>query len=119
MYLSAEQIAATGRSGMDTLLAFAQAQLAAFEQVSALNFDAGRAALEGGISHARAFMSVKRALDLVGLSVPIIAIKAILTASNSSGENMSKLARQAPGAAKAKIPSPAAVAKKTKKRKAG
>jgi phasin family protein len=68
MYLSAKQIAATGKSGMDTLIALAQAQFAAYEQVSALNFDAGKAALEGGISHAKALMSAKHAQDLVELS---------------------------------------------------
>jgi phasin family protein len=179
MYLSAEQIAATGQSGVDTLIAFAQAQYAAFEQVSSLNFDAGKAALEGGISRARAFMSVTRAQDLVelnaasaapafesaiaytrglnsvaaqtraevlrlfearavelnrrltkildsmtnpapvGLSLPIIAIKAILAGSNGSDDNLVKTARQAPDAAMAKVPSPAAAtAKRTKRRKA-
>jgi phasin family protein len=68
MYVSAEQIAATRKAGMDALISLAQAQFAAFEQVSALNFNTGKAVLEGGINHAKAFMSAKRAQDLVQLN---------------------------------------------------
>ena len=68
MYLSAEHIAATGKAGMDTLITVAQAQFAAFEQVSALNFNAGKAVFEDGINHAKALMSVKGAQELAELS---------------------------------------------------
>ena len=68
MYFSAEQIAATRKAGMDALMALAQAQFAAFEQISALNFNAGKAVLEGSVSHVKAFVSAKRAQDLVELN---------------------------------------------------
>jgi len=68
MYLNAEQVAATGKAGMDALNTFAQAQLATFELVSALSFNAGKAVLEDGINHAAALLSVKDARDLLELN---------------------------------------------------
>ncbi len=68
MYVSAEQIAATGKAGMDALITLGQAQFAAFEQVSVLNFNTGKVVFEDGIKHAKALMSVKGARDLVELN---------------------------------------------------
>ena len=68
MYLSAEQVAATGKAGMNVLNIFAQAQLATLELVSALNFNVGKAMLEDGIDHAAALLSVKDARELLELN---------------------------------------------------
>lgn len=68
MYISAEQVAASGRAGVDVLHKLSQAQFAAFEQVAALNLSAGKALLAGGIKHARALLAVKGARDLMQLN---------------------------------------------------
>lgn len=65
---SAEQVAATGKAGIDALNTFAQTQLAALELVSALNFNAGKAVLEDGVNHATALLSVRSARDLLELN---------------------------------------------------
>lgn len=68
MYPDTEQFVAAGKAGIDSLNTLAQIQLAALERFSKLNFNAGNAALEGGIRHARAVLAAKDAGDLAGLN---------------------------------------------------
>jgi phasin family protein len=68
MYLTPEQIAATNKAGVEAILGFAHSQFAAFERLSALNFNATKAAFDEGISHAKALLSAKDVQDVVNLN---------------------------------------------------
>ncbi len=68
MYLTPEQIVATNKAGVEAILGFAHSQFAAFERLSALNFNATKAAFDEGISHAKALLSAKDVQDFVNLN---------------------------------------------------
>jgi phasin family protein len=68
MYLTPEQIVATNKAGVEAILGFAHSQFAAFERLSALNFNATKAAFDEGISHAKALLSAKDVQDVVTLN---------------------------------------------------
>jgi phasin family protein len=68
MYLTPEQIVATNKAGVEAILGFAHSQFAAFERLSALNFNATKAAFDEGISHAKALLSAKDVQDFVTLN---------------------------------------------------
>jgi len=68
MYATPEQFAAANKASVDALFTIAQAQFAAFERLSALNFNTTKMAFEDGVSQAKALMSVKDAQELVNLS---------------------------------------------------
>lgn len=68
MYATPEQFAATNKAGVDALITVAHAQFAALERLSALNFNATKAAFEDSVNQAQALLSVKDAQELVSLT---------------------------------------------------
>jgi phasin family protein len=68
MYATSEQIAAANKARVDALFAVATAQFAAFERLSALNFNATKTAFEDSVSQAKALLSVKDAQELMSLT---------------------------------------------------
>jgi phasin family protein len=68
MYASPEQFAATNKASTDALFAIAHAQFAAFERLSALNFNTTKAAFEDSVNQAKALLAVKDAQEFVKLS---------------------------------------------------
>jgi phasin family protein len=68
MFATPEQFAATNKAGVDALFTIAQAQFAAFERLSALNFNATKAAFEDSVNQAKALLSVKDPQEFVNLS---------------------------------------------------
>lgn len=68
MYMTPEQVAATNKAGVEAMLGFANSQFAAFERLSALNFNATKAAFEEGIGHAKALLNAKDIQELVNLN---------------------------------------------------
>lgn len=68
MYVTPEQIAATNKAGVEAILSLANSQFAAFERLSALNFNATKAAFEDGIGHAKALLNAKDVQEAMNLS---------------------------------------------------
>ena len=68
MYATPEQFSAANKAAVDVLISIANAQFAAFERLSALNFNTTKAAFEDGVTQAKALLSVKDAQELVNLS---------------------------------------------------
>ena len=68
MYATPEQFTSANKASVDSLFTIAQAQFAAFERRSALNFNTTKAAFEDGVSQTKALLSVKDAQELVSLS---------------------------------------------------
>jgi phasin family protein len=68
MYATTEQFAAANKSGFDALFTIAHAQFAAFERLSALNFNTTKAAFEDSISQVKGFLSVKDPQAYLSLS---------------------------------------------------
>jgi phasin family protein len=68
MYVTPEQIADTNKSGVEAILGLAHSQFAAFEKLSALNFNATKAAFEDSIALTRALLNVKDMQELVNLN---------------------------------------------------
>src|ERR1035437_4214643 len=67
MYATPEQYAAANKVGVDALFTIAHAQFAAFERLSALNFNTTKAAFEDSVNQTKALLSVKDAQELVNL----------------------------------------------------
>jgi phasin family protein len=59
MYATPEQFAAANKATVDALFTIAQTQFAAFERLSALNFNTTKAAFEDSVNQAKALLSVK------------------------------------------------------------
>lgn len=68
MYVTPEQIAATNKAGVEAILGLANSQFAAFERLSALNFNATKAAFEEAIGHTKALMGAKDVQEFVNLN---------------------------------------------------
>ncbi len=68
MYVTPEQVSASGKAGVEALLGLANAQLAAYERISALNLDATRTAFEDGVNYARALLGAKDVQELMNVS---------------------------------------------------
>jgi len=68
MYATPEQFAAANKASVDALFTIAHAQFAAFERLSALNFNTTKAAFEDSVNQAKALLSVKDAQELVNLT---------------------------------------------------
>jgi len=68
MYATPEQFAAANKASADALFTIAQAQFAAFERLSALNFNTSKAAFEDSVNQAKALLSVKDAQELLKLT---------------------------------------------------
>jgi phasin family protein len=71
MIVTPEQIAASNKAGIDAFLNLAHTQFAAFEKLSALNFNATKAAFEESVSLAKAFTSVKDVQEFVNLNASL------------------------------------------------
>ena len=68
MYTTPERFAAANKGSVDALFTIAHAQFAAFERLSALNFNATKAAFEDSVNQAKAFLSVKDPQEFVSLT---------------------------------------------------
>jgi phasin family protein len=71
MIVTPEQIAASNKAGIDAFLNLAHTQFAAFEKLSALNFNATKAAFEESVSIAKAISGVKDVQELVNLNASL------------------------------------------------
>lgn len=69
MYVTPDQITAANKAGVEAMLGFAHSNFAAFEKLSALNFNATKSAFEDAMNHAKALMNVKDVQELVNLNV--------------------------------------------------
>ena len=67
MYVTPEQIQAAGKANVETILALATSQFAAFEKLASLNANAVKAAFEDTIANARALAGAKDVQELVNL----------------------------------------------------
>src|SRR5882672_8059912 len=68
MYFTPEQIAAANKAGVEAVLGLAHSQFAAFERLSALNFNATKAAFDESIAHAKALLTAKDPQELANLN---------------------------------------------------
>jgi phasin family protein len=68
MYATPEQIAATNKAGLEAILGLANSQFAAFERLSALNFNTAKAIFEEGVDQAKALLNAKDVQEYVNLS---------------------------------------------------
>lgn len=68
MTVTTDQIANANKANVEMLLGFARIQFAAFERLSALNFNATKAAFEAGIGQTRALRGDKDVQQLVGVT---------------------------------------------------
>src|SRR5216117_426808 len=68
MNFTPEQIRITFKSGIEAILGLAHTQFAAFERLSALYFNAAKAAFEEGVGHAKALLNVKDPQEYLTLS---------------------------------------------------
>jgi phasin family protein len=71
MYVTPEQMAAVNKANVDALINLAQSNFAAFEKLSALNFNATKAVFEDALHHAKALTQVKDVQELVNLNVAV------------------------------------------------
>ena len=68
MYVTPEQVSASGKAGVEALVSLANAQLAAYERLSSLSLDATRSAFEDSVNYARAVLGAKDVQEVVNLS---------------------------------------------------
>lgn len=71
MYVTPEQIAAANKANVEAIINLAQSNFATFEKLSALNFNATKAAFEDALNHAKALTQVKDIQELVNLNVSL------------------------------------------------
>jgi len=71
MYVTPEQVVASNKAGMEAVIALAHAQFAAFERLSALNFNTTKAIFEESIGHTKALLGVKDVQELVNLNAAV------------------------------------------------
>lgn len=71
MYVTPEQVVASNKAGMEAVIALAHSQFAAFERLSALNFNTTKAMFEESIGHTKALLGVKDVQELVNLNASI------------------------------------------------
>jgi phasin family protein len=69
MYVTPDQITTANKAGVEALVGIAHANFAAFEKLSALNFNATKTAFEDAMNHAKALMAVKDAQEFMNLNV--------------------------------------------------
>ena len=67
MYVTPEQIQAAGKANVETLLAVANAQFAAFEKLASINAGAVKSAFEDSIANTRALLGAKDVQEFVTL----------------------------------------------------
>lgn len=68
MYVTPEQVVATNKAGVETLISLAHSQFAAFERLSALTFNATKSAFEDSVAHTKAVLNAKDVQELVNLN---------------------------------------------------
>jgi phasin family protein len=68
MYLTPEQIAATNKANVETLIGLANTQFAALERLSALNFNVAKSAFEGSVSFTKSLLGAKDPQEFASLS---------------------------------------------------
>jgi len=68
MNFTPEQIASTNKAGIEDLLGLAHTQFSAFERLSALYFNATKAAFEEGVGHAKALLNAKDPQEYLNLN---------------------------------------------------
>jgi len=68
MYLTPEQIASANKAGVESVLALATSQFAAFERLSTLNFNAAKAAFEEGLGRTKSLLDAKDPQEYFNLS---------------------------------------------------
>jgi len=68
MNFTPEQIASTNKAGIETILGLAHTQFSAFERLSALYFNATKAAFEEGVGHAKALLNAKDPQEYLNLN---------------------------------------------------
>ncbi len=68
MNFTPEQIASTNKAGIEAILGLAHTQFAAFERLSALYFNATKAAFEEGVGHAKALLNAKDPQEYLNLN---------------------------------------------------
>jgi len=68
MNFTPEQIATTNKAGIEAVLGLAHTQFAAFERLSALYFNATKAAFEESVGHAKALLNAKDPQEYLNLN---------------------------------------------------
>lgn len=68
MYFTPEQIASANKAGVEAVLGLAGYQFAAFERLSALNFNTAKAAFEEGLGRTKALLAAKDAQEYLNLN---------------------------------------------------
>jgi len=68
MYVTPDQVVAANKASVEALLGIASSQFATFERLSALSFNATKAAFEDSIAHTRALLGVKDVQELINLN---------------------------------------------------
>src|SRR3977135_784488 len=68
MNFTPEQIASTNKAGIEAILGLAHTQFTAFERLSALYFNAAKAAFEEGVGHAKALLNAKDPQEYLNLN---------------------------------------------------
>jgi|SRR5690242_20600922 len=88
MYFTPEQIASANKAGVETLLGLASSQFAAFERLSALNFNTAKGAFEEALSRTKAFLDAKDVQEYFNLSTAASqpALEKAIAYSRSVGE---------------------------------
>ena len=67
MYVTPEQVAATNKAGIESILSFATSQFAAFERLANLNANAVKAVFEDSLANTRALSGAKDVQEFVNL----------------------------------------------------
>jgi phasin family protein len=68
MYVTPEQVSASGKAGVESLVGLANAQFAAYERLWALNLSITKTVFEDSINYTRAVMGAKDVQEVVNLS---------------------------------------------------
>ncbi len=68
MSVTPDQFASANKAGVEMFLGLANTQFAAFERLSALNFNATKAAFESGVGQTKAMLGAKDVQELVSLN---------------------------------------------------
>ncbi|MBI4291408.1 MAG: phasin family protein [Betaproteobacteria bacterium] len=68
MNVTPDQISSANKAGVEMILGIANTQFAAFERLSALNFNATKAAFEAGVRQTKALLGAKDVQELVSLN---------------------------------------------------
>ncbi len=69
MYVTPDQLTNGNKNAVEALLGLAHSNFAAFEKLSALNFNATKTAFEDIVGHTKALLGVKDVQELVNLNV--------------------------------------------------